>query len=142
MGPCRVVRAPQGSAVFDAISEEQVTGRVVDRMVPPRGYNSAATSGLVAFEAEGAQQQLPFGLADLQVCLYLYLCLSVCLVLLPCFRLLFVPLLCFAVFCLASLSLAWFSLACLGLALLCCSLLLNAFSFVGHIGPMPACMLD
>ncbi|KAL3144539.1 hypothetical protein ABBQ32_004270 [Trebouxia sp. C0010 RCD-2024] len=61
-----VVRAPQGSAVFDAISEEQVTGRVVDRMVPPRGYNSAATSGLVAFEAEGAQQQLPFGLADLQ----------------------------------------------------------------------------
>ncbi|KAL3155007.1 hypothetical protein ABBQ38_011531 [Trebouxia sp. C0009 RCD-2024] len=61
-----IVRAPQGSAVFDAVSEEQVTGRVVDRMVTPRGYNSAATSGLVAFEAEGAQQQLPFGLAELQ----------------------------------------------------------------------------
>jgi len=75
---CRIVRAPQGLAVFDAISEEQVTGRVVDRMVPPRGYNSAATSGLVSFEAEGAQQQLPFGLADLQVCLFVCVFLSFC----------------------------------------------------------------
>lgn len=66
---CRIVKAEQGSAVFDAVSEEPLTGRVVDRMVPPRGYTAAATSGLVAFEADGAKQQLPFGLADLQVCM-------------------------------------------------------------------------
>ena len=81
---CRIVQATQGSAVFDAVSQEQLTGQVVDRMVPPRGYTSAATSGLVAFDADGAKQQLPFGLADLQVCLsgrqavWLYVCLSVC----------------------------------------------------------------
>ena len=72
---CRIVKAAQGSAVFDAISEEQLTGRVVDRMVPARGYSAAPTSGLVAFDAQGATQQLPFGPADLQVCL------SVCLLL-------------------------------------------------------------
>lgn len=64
---CRIVKAPQGSAIFDAVSEEQLTGRVVDRMVPPRGYTAVATSGLIAFEADEAKQQLPFGLADLQV---------------------------------------------------------------------------
>lgn len=77
---CRIDKASQGSAVFDEVSEEQVTGRVVDRMIPPRGYTTAATSGLVAFEAAGAKQQLPFGLADLQVGLagWLSVCLSVC----------------------------------------------------------------
>ena len=83
---CRIVKAPQGSAIFDAVSEEQLTGRVVDRMVPPRGYTAVATSGLIAFEADEAKQQLPFGLADLQVWLagWLSICLSVCMsVILP-----------------------------------------------------------
>ena len=64
---CRISKAEQGLAVFEAISEEQHSGRVVDRMIPPRGYNATSTSGLVAFEVEGDKLQLPFGPADLQV---------------------------------------------------------------------------
>lgn len=64
---CRIVRAPQGSAIFETVSEEQYTGRVVDRVVPPRGYNAASTSGLLSCEIENTQQQLPFGIGDQQV---------------------------------------------------------------------------
>lgn len=66
-GDCRITKAPQGSAVFETVSEEQYTGRVVDRMTPPRGYNAVSISGLVAFEVEGRKEQLPFGPGDLQV---------------------------------------------------------------------------
>ena len=66
---CRIQKAPKGSAVFEEVSKEQHTGTVVDRVVPPtRGYNPAGESGLVAYEtADSMKQQLPFGLADLQV---------------------------------------------------------------------------
>lgn len=65
----RIRKVQQGSAVFEEMPQEQHTGKVVARLVPPnRGYNSAGESGLVAFEAsEGIKQQLPFGVADLQV---------------------------------------------------------------------------
>ena len=66
---CRVRKAPQGSAVFEEVSKQEYNGKVVDRVVlPNRGYNPAGESGLVAYEtAEGAKQQLPFGIADLKV---------------------------------------------------------------------------
>ena len=64
---CRIARAQQGSAVFETVSEEQYTGRVVDKAVPPRGYSAASTSGLLSCEVEGVQQQLPFSFGDLQV---------------------------------------------------------------------------
>ena len=53
--------------MFETVSEEQFSGRVVDRMIPPRGYNAVSTSGLLAYEAKGDKQQLPFGFGDLQV---------------------------------------------------------------------------
>ena len=65
--PCRITKATQGSAVFETVSEEQYMGRVVDRLVAPRGYNAAGTSGLLSCEIAGDKQQLPFGLGDLQV---------------------------------------------------------------------------
>ncbi len=64
---CRIVKAAQGSAVFETVSEEQFSGRVLERVVPPRGYNAVGTSGLLAYEVEGEKQQLPFGLGDLKV---------------------------------------------------------------------------
>lgn len=64
---CRITKAPQGSAVFETVSEEQFSGRVVERMMPPRGYNAVSTSGLLAYELDGNKHQIPFGFGDLQV---------------------------------------------------------------------------
>lgn len=65
---CRIRKVAQGSAVFEVRPEEEYTGKVMARAVPPnRGYNSAGESGLVAFEEAGMKQQLPYGAADLQV---------------------------------------------------------------------------
>lgn len=61
-----IIKATQGSAVFETVSEEQFSGRVVDRIIPPRGYNAVTTSGLLAYEAKGDKQQLPFDFGDLQ----------------------------------------------------------------------------
>lgn len=56
--------------MFEEITDEQQTGKVIARLAPPRGYNTAGESGLVAFDGpDGKQEQLPFGLQDLQVLL-------------------------------------------------------------------------
>ena len=64
---CRITKAQQGSAVFETVSEEQYSGRVLERITPPRGYNAVSTSGLLAYEVDGNRQQIPFGFDDLQV---------------------------------------------------------------------------
>ncbi|KAL0042476.1 hypothetical protein WJX79_001033 [Trebouxia sp. C0005] len=61
-----ITKAPQGSAVFETVSEKQYSGRVVERMTPPRGYNAVSTSGLLAYEVDGTKQQIPYGFGDLQ----------------------------------------------------------------------------
>lgn len=68
---CRIIKAQQGSAVFETVSEEQYSGRVLERITPPRGYNAVSTSGLLAYEVDGNRQQIPFGFDDLQVHLQL-----------------------------------------------------------------------
>ena len=56
--------------MFEEITGQQHSGKIVARLTPPRGYNAAGESGLVAFEGpDGKSQQLPFGLQDLQVLL-------------------------------------------------------------------------
>ena len=67
MAACRITKAPQGSAIFETVSKEQFSGRVVERMMPPRGYNAVSASGLLAYELDGNKHQIPFGLGDLQV---------------------------------------------------------------------------
>lgn len=69
MAACRITKAPQGSAVFETVSEEQFSGKVVERMTPPRGYNAVSTSGLLAYELDGNKHQIPFAFGDLQVLL-------------------------------------------------------------------------
>jgi len=67
LAACRITKAAQGSAVFETVSQEQYSGRVVERMTPARGYNAVSTSGLLAYQVDGNKQQIPFGFGDLQV---------------------------------------------------------------------------
>lgn len=72
MAACRITKATQGSAVFETVSEEQLSGRVLERMTPPRGYSAVSASGLLTYELDGNKHQIPFGFGDLQVPFFLF----------------------------------------------------------------------
>lgn len=65
---CSVVKVPPGTAQFELVSEELLTGQVVDRAAPPKGFGGPATSGLLKYsDSAGSQQQLPYSHGDLKV---------------------------------------------------------------------------
>ena len=75
---CRIDKASQGSAVFDEVSEEQVTGRVVDRMIPPGATPLLPPVASSPLKLLGPSSSCRLGL---QTCRWVWLagCLSVCL---------------------------------------------------------------
>lgn len=64
---CRVSRAPEGSAVFETVGEEELLGTVVARLTFSNG--ATAAPGLLEYIDPTNQLpiKLPFGLHDLAV---------------------------------------------------------------------------